>query len=130
MASSRHAGPLHYYTRLRPFLWLLVILWAVYYTRRILFYVSAIVWNILTTLLGWWMAIAKTLYLLGGQLCLAVPGTGIAYLVAVYAIYPISRIAYSYISGLLVLAVSPPPLPSRTYQYTHTHSNGEMFTCL
>jgi len=130
MAASRLA-PLYYYTRVRPFLWLLIVFWATYYTRGLSFYVAGFAWNILTTLLGWWKAIAKTLYLLGGQLCLAVPGTGLAYLAAVHAIYPIIRIAYSYISRLLALALSPPSPPaSRTYQYTHSHSNGEMFTCV
>lgn len=124
-------GTSYYYKRARPFLWLLIVFWAAYLTRGLLFYVAGIAWNILTTLLEWWKAIAKTLYLLGGQLCLAVPATGVAYLIAARAICPIIRITYSYISRLLVLALSPSPRPSRrTYQYTHTHSNGEMYTCV
>jgi len=111
---------------MRPLLWLLVVIWVTYYTRGMLFNATSITWRALTTILRWWKAIAITLYVLCGQLCIAVPGTAMAYIIPVYVIYPIASIAYSYIADLVKQALSPPA--PRLFQYTHTHSNGETFT--
>jgi hypothetical protein len=77
---------------------------------------------------GWWWTIAKTVLVLAGQLCIAVPGTGAAYLIAVHAIYPMIKIAFSFFLDMVVLALSPPSLPPSSYQYTHTHCNGQSYT--
>jgi hypothetical protein len=90
--------------------------------------VTSTVWRCFTMILGWWWAIAKTIFVLGGQLCIAVPGTGVAYLITVYILYPVLHLCFSYFLDLVELFVSPPPPPPRSYQYTHTHSNGQLYT--
>lgn len=122
MAGSRNANPIfRYYLRVHPFLWLLVTIWIAYYARGMLFYAMSFVWSALKTILGWWKAIAKTLYTLFGQLCIALPGTAIACLIGLRVVYPITSISYSYIVDLITSALSPPP-PPRLFQYTHTHT--------
>ena len=78
---------------------------------------------------GWWWAIVKTIFILCGQLCITVPATGVVYLFAVYIIYPIIDVAFSYFCDQAKIALyPPPPLPLRSFQYTHTHSNGQSYT--
>jgi hypothetical protein len=116
------------YVRLRPILWLLVAIWTIYFIRGRISDVIGTVCRCFTTILGWWWTVAKTLLVLGGQLCIVVPATGAVYLFAVYVIYPIISLAFAYFLDLVELAMSPPPPPPRSYQYTHTHSNGQPYT--
>ena len=115
---------------IHPVLWLLVALWTVYLALGQVLYVTSTIWRCFAIILGWWWAIAKTILVLCGQLCIAVPGTGIVYLTAVYVIYPIITVSHSYFLQLVDLAMSPSPLPPPppSYQYTHTHSNGQSYT--
>jgi hypothetical protein len=111
------------YPWIRPLLWLLVAIWTLYFTIP---YATSIIWTSFILILGWWWMVAKTLLVLGGQLCVAVPATGVAYLIAVYVIYPIGTITWSCVLDQVALALSSPPPPSFTY--THTHSNGQSYT--
>lgn len=110
-------------------LWLLVAIWTVYLVGGPILNVINTVWSIFSMILGWWWAVVKTIFILCGQLCIAVTATGAVYLFAVYIIYPIIIVAFTYFLDLVEMALSPPPPPPpRSYQFTHTHSNGQSYT--
>jgi hypothetical protein len=117
------------YPWIHSILWLLVAIWTLYFARELISNVTSTVWRCFTMILGWWWAVTKTVLFLCGQLCIAVPATGVAYLIALYVIHPILTISWSYFLDLVDLAMSPPcPPQPRSFQYTHTHSNGQSYT--
>lgn len=117
------------YPWIRFILWLLVAIWTVYFVRRSILNVIDAVWSMFTMISGWWWAVIKTIFVLCGQLCITVPATVMAYLFAVYVIYPIVDVAFSYFLDQAKIALfPPPPAPLRSFQYTHTHANGQSYT--
>jgi hypothetical protein len=117
------------YPWIRFILWLLVAIWTVYFVRGSILNVIDAVWSMFTMISGWWWAVVKTIFVLCGQLCITVPATGVVYLFAVYIIYPIIDVAFSYFLDQAKMALSPPPPPPlRLFQYTHTHANGQSHT--
>lgn len=117
----------HRHPWIRPTLWFLVGIWSIYLIRKPIFFVRRLSWSSAKIICGWWWAILKTLFHLAIQLSVAVPGTALAYIFVAYGIYPAVTIACKYVADLLEKAAAPPS-PPRSFQYTHTHTNGESFT--
>lgn len=112
---------------IRPVLWLLVLIWALYLVRGQISFVASTSWRSAKIITGWWWAVLKTLLVLAAQLCIAVPGTALAYGLIAHVLCPIAAIALSRFLDLAELPPAPPPTP-RSFRYTHTHDNGEAYT--
>ena len=120
---------IHRYPWIYPTLWLLVAIWTLHFVFGRMSYATSTIWGCSKMIWGWWWSIAKTILVLVGQLCIAVAGTGVAYLTAIYGVYPIIYFTFTKFLDLVEQALSsPPPPPARVYDYTHTHSDGQSYT--
>ena len=111
-----------------PILWIIAFLWIAYWASYPMFYLARVTWGYFFVLLKWWWAVAKTLYVLAGQLLITVPATVLTYFIASYAVRFILS-AVEYVLELLdkqLTAAEFRPSCSRTY--SHTHSNGRTYT--
>lgn len=109
-----------------PTLWVMVSLWIVYWVSYPVFYMTRVTWGWLFVLLKWWWAVGKTLYVLAGQLLIAVPATALACFIAYYAIdFTLSIVGYM-LNSLEKRLKEAESKSSNTY--SHTHSNGRTYT--
>lgn len=115
---------------IRPTLWIAVVSWAMYFARAPILFAMRNVWTAFSvpsmTLLKWWWSVIGTLYTLAGQLCVAIPATALAYFTMVHILWPI--FAAATILVLEFLTAKPEPPHPQSFEYTHTHSNGQSFT--
>ena len=106
----------------------MVFLWIAYWASYPTFYLARVTWGCFFVLLKWWWAVAKTLYVLAGQLLITVPATVLTYFIASYAVrFTLSAVEYvlELLDKQLKAAESRSSSP-RTY--SHTHSNGRTYT--
>lgn len=111
-----------------PIIWVIVFLWVAYWISQPTFYVARVIWGYFLVLPKWWWEVAKTLYVLAGQLLITVPATFLTYFIASYTIrFALSAIEY--VLDLLEKQSNKAEFrSSSSSMYSHTHSDGRTYT--